>query len=286
MDLLVVHNPAAGRWKLVAPQLNRALRGHNVTVVHTDRQHQRVRALNPHSYDRIIAVGGDGTVNAVAQWILSRQSQTPLAVVPTGSANLLARTFKIPTTISRACKLAVTGTVTQIDVGKVNDQWMVVAAGIGQDAWAVTNTRSLHKRLFGFGAYFISLWQSIRRVNETNVSLTIDGQRLQQHAKTLFIMNFGKFLGIPLGPDISFTDGKFSLAIIRPIGWSDYPIMLARLLGRRFSYQQRLQYYAFQKLKIEYNGSLPLQIDGDAHPATSPIEVTVVPKALSLVVAK
>ena len=81
----------------------------------------------------IVAVGGDGTVNEVLQAIV--YSKIPLAIVPTGSGNGLARHCNIPLNIEQAVQLISTGHVLPIDIGKANDRFFISNAGVGFDAW-------------------------------------------------------------------------------------------------------------------------------------------------------
>lgn len=282
--ILIVFNPVAGARKRIRQQLEQALIGQSAQWCQTQPNGSHLSQLKASDYTRVIVIGGDGTVQQTAQWLIDQQSTTPLAIVPAGSANLLAGAFNIPRSIGLAVSTALQGTPTLIDVGLINQQQVfLVAAGFGSDALAIASTSRQWKRLFGFWAYVGGVWRGIFHFHERNFRLSIDGQHVQHHAKTVFIMNFGKFFNIQFGPDVSPNDGQFSVAVVRPVAWTDYPVILARLLGRQFDWQKRLTYYSGQRIEITCDRRVPFQADGETLGITSPVSITVLPKRLAIV---
>ncbi|MBI5621756.1 hypothetical protein HY933_02750, partial [Candidatus Falkowbacteria bacterium] len=280
MKILVIYNPVAGKKFAIEKSVKAALIDVDYDWLETNKSGTYLDTVDGGQYSRVIVIGGDGTVHTVANWILQNNYDLVLGVVPRGSANLLANCFRIPGNIGTAVALAVSGNYQTIDVGLINKQkYFLIAAGLGYDAWVIKNTRRAWKRLFGFWAYTLAMLQGLLHLRETNFFLTIDGQRHQYHAKTLFIMNFGKFLGFDLGPDISYSDGYLSVAVVRPVRWFDYGRMFGRLIGRKFYWQRRLEYFKFKRLQVNYDDrSALLQLDGEAEQLASPLEIEVIEK--------
>lgn len=282
--ILIVFNPVAGARKRIKWQLEEALAGQSAQWCQTEPDGSHLHLLTASDYTRVIVVGGDGTVQQTAQWLIDQQSTVPLAIIPAGSANLLAGAFNIPRSIGVAVSTALQGKPVCIDVGLINHrQVFLVAAGFGSDALAVAGTSRQWKRLFGFWAYVAGVWRGIFHFREKNFRLSIDGHQVQHHAKTVFIMNFGKFFNIQFGPDISPDDGRFSVAVVRPITWIDYPVILARVLGRKFDWQKRLVYYHGQRIEISCDRRIPFQADGETLDITSPVSITILPKRLAII---
>jgi len=284
MKILVIHNSVAGKKRKVVRTARRILQNFDYDWVETNKNGDYLEKIDGKIYNRVVVFGGDGTVHQTVNWILKNNYDLVLGVVPVGSANLLAKSFKIPSNVGLALDLALTGETETIDVGLINkEKYFIIAAGLGYDAWVIKNTKRAWKRLFGFFAYTISAWHGLFHLRETNFSFTIDGQRVQHHAKTVFIMNFGKFLGFGLGPDFSYNDGCFSLAVVRTVKPIDYVRMLGRLIGRKFNWEKRLDYYKFKRLQINYDKNILLQVDGEGWQAGSPIEIEVAKQKLKVV---
>lgn len=284
MKILVVYNPVAGRKGRVFQSVKKALAGIDYDWVETNRESNYLDKVDGKKYERVIVVGGDGTVHEVANWILKNNYNLILGIVPQGSANLLANCFKISRNVGLAVRMALAGKGKNIDVGLIDkEKYFLIAAGLGYDAWVIKNTERAWKRLFGFWAYTWSFVQGIFHAKEENFHLTIDGVRYQYHAKSIFIMNFGRFLGFDFGPDISYHDGYFSLAVVRPVKLLDYWKMFGRLVGHKYYWQRRLEYFKFKKLQVNYDERVLMQVDGEDFKAGSPVEIEVADKRLKIV---
>ncbi|MFA6533757.1 MAG: diacylglycerol kinase family protein [Patescibacteria group bacterium] len=284
MKVLVIYNPVAGKKKEIEKSVKQILADVDYNWLETNKAGDYLDGVDGGQYERVIAVGGDGTVYQVANWILKNNYNLILGIVPRGSANLLANCFKIPGNLGTAISLALSGQPQTIDVGLINKKtYFLIAAGLGYDAWVIKNTERAWKRLFGFWAYTIAMLQGLLSLRENNFSLTIDGVRHQAHAKTIFIMNFGRFLGFDFGPDISYDDGYLSLAVVRPVHFGDYFQMFGRLVGKKFYWQKRLEYYKFKRLQINYDRKVLAQVDGETVDLGSPAEIEVVEKKLKVV---
>ncbi|MEK7139497.1 MAG: diacylglycerol kinase family protein [Patescibacteria group bacterium] len=282
MTTLIIFNPVAGvRRRAIKQRLQRALGDLKYEWVDTNAQGTYLEPYQPADYERVVVIGGDGTVHEVAQWILAAGATTTIGIVSAGSGNLLARTLKLPRSTGLALHVALTGTAQAMDVGLINHgRYFLVAAGLGYDAWVIARAKRSWKRLFGFGAYTLALLQGLLHLREENFTLVVDGVRRQYHAKSIFIMNVGTFWGLPLAPDTSAYDGQGTVAVVRPVRWHDYVLMLGRIIGRQWHWEKRLEYHAFKKLKIEYNHRVPFQADGEAVTVKSPLEIDILPSKI------
>lgn len=284
MKLLVIHNPVSGSYKNVVNVVKKMTTDHQVLWLTTDKDNKYWSEINTWDFERIIVVGGDGTVHQVANYLLKNNIDIPVGIVPAGSANLLAAGFGLAKDVRKSMVTILTGQIKKIDVGLVNKEiYFLVAGGLGYDAQVISQTSRVAKRLFGFGAYSLAVLKNLFNISETNFSLNVDGLEHQHHAKTVFFMNIGQLLGRPLGPDVSPTDGVFTLAIVRPVKLKDYWRLFFKLITQKLSAEDRLNYYTFRRLKISCNEKVLLQLDGEIYNLQQPLEIEVVASRLSLV---
>ncbi len=229
----------------------------------------------------VIAAGGDGTVRSCTQGLLG--SDVPLAVIPTGTGNLLARGLDIPLDIAEAVEVALTGRPRSVDVGLANGEPFVVMAGMGLDARMVEDADPALKKRLGPLAYVITALRHIRRP-PFSVELDIQGEgSLSCRATMVLAGNFGELPGgISPFEDADPTDGRLEVLVVETrgvLGW--LRAMTAALLRgadgpiRRFS---------TAKLVINADRAELFELDGDERPATRKLEFAVEPGALRCIV--
>ena len=182
--------------------------------------------------DMVIVAGGDGTVRAVVEAL--RGHEASVALLPSGTGNLLARNLKLTLNdLPGSVKVAFTGVDRQIDLGmirigradKSRDQHaFVVMAGLGLDAKMIANTDEKLKAKAGWVAYIKALAASLRDPSELHLQFRLDdGPRRRTTVHTLILGNCGSLqANILLMPEAVLDDGKFDLMMTRPdgvLGW-------------------------------------------------------------------
>lgn len=180
----------------------------------------------------VIAAGGDGTVRAVAEVL--RDSGVRLAIVPSGTGNLLARNLELPLgSVDAATAIAFDGADHPIDVGvasitavdgKTTDHAFLVMAGVGLDAEMIARTRPDLKRQVGWLAYVDAGVRVIPEGEPFRIGYSLRGSPEQQAlASTVLIANCGSLPGnMQFLPDAELDDGILDIAIMRPkgmLGW-------------------------------------------------------------------
>ena len=211
--------------------------------------------------DLVLACGGDGTVTACAEGVAD--TGTPLAIIPIGTGNLLARNIGLPTDLDEALAVALGGAQQPIDAGRVNGRLFVVMAGLGLDAQMLAGTSEPLKKRFGWFAYAIS---AIRHLGGRPVRLTVStdgGRRRRMRANALIVGNVGWLRGgLPLLPDARPDDGKLDAVVLTvsgPVGWI---AVLADVLLRRPA-RGRVHRRQFTKLQVTLDTDQPWQLDGE-----------------------
>lgn len=242
-------------------------------------------AVEQGGYDLIVAAGGDGTVSAVANGLVGME--TPLAILPLGTGNVLARELGIPIDIDGACQLLVGAhAVIPIDAMQVGDQRYFTQVGVGIDALMIRDTRREAKRRFGRIAYVWTAFIRLLGFQPRLFTLACDGRPIRARASQVVVANSG-ILGQPpfrWGPNIRVDDGRIDVCIIRARTLWDY-VKLAWfvVLGQHRRSPNIRNLTAEQRVTIATKRPLPVQADGEIIGET-PIEVSVVPQALRVVV--
>lgn len=267
MKVLVVYNPAAGGGRERAlERLVAALRSRQaeVEVYRTKSpgdaiEHLRARA---HQGDVVVAVGGDGTTNEVINGL---QPGVPLAVMATGTANVLAKELGLPSQPEQVAELAVNGRSMEIWPGKLNGRRFLMWVGVGYDAWVVNSTDLNLKRRIGKGAYMLAMLSQISRYGSRHYAMTIDGHRYDCYSAIVANARYygGSFI---LSRVANITAPSLQVLLFQKPGrWTLIKSMLALLVGRMESMDgvQSLAAQSIQVGSVEGEKGEPLQADGD-----------------------
>jgi YegS/Rv2252/BmrU family lipid kinase len=252
---------------------------------HDDRLIDLVRDAVRGGCDLVVAAGGDGTVSAVADGLIG--TETPLGIVPLGTANVLARELGIPVDLEGACQLlAGDHALTKIDAMELGGKYYFTQVGVGIDAMMIRDTTREHKRRFGRVAY---LWTAVTRLvgfQPRRFQLRIDGTVSRPRASQVLVANSG-ILGQPpfrWGPDIRPDDGRLDVCVIRARTVLDYLVLGWHVLLGQHRRDPNVGYrVAEQAVEIATNAPMPVQADGEIVGET-PVTVKAVPGAVRVIV--
>jgi diacylglycerol kinase family enzyme len=179
--------------------------------------------------DVVIAAGGDGTVRAVAEGL--HGSGVPLALLPSGTGNLLARNMDLTLSdIPDSVRTAFTGKDRRIDLGLVDierpdgsreSHAFVVMAGIGLDAKMAANTDEELKKKVGWLAYIQPIVRALRDHEQVRVRYRVDDlPERTMSVHTVMVGNCGSLPGnVLLLPEAAIDDGVFDIVALRPKGF-------------------------------------------------------------------
>lgn len=288
MRLKFIANPVAGRGaKSKVAKVVERLRwdGHAVdlywTSVAGDAQAAaREAAQGP--YDRVLAGGGDGTLNEVFNGLAG--SSMPLAFIPLGTTNVLALELGLPREPVAAGKLAVEGIPTPVCNGKVGDHRFLLMAGIGFDAEAVRLVDLGLKRRAGKLAYVISALQAWWKNGDRPILLQDETGRLRTGFGAIVCKSRcygGRFVVTP-GASL-FSDRLDICLILRPGRWTLLRLALDIALGRVPGPPWAEQ---LQACTLQVSGAkAPVQVDGD-YLGETPVCLSVEADAVRLILPR
>ncbi len=178
--------------------------------------------------DVVFVCGGDGTVMAAVTAMAG--CDVPLAILPAGTGNLLARNLDLPINDEAAClRIGIGDRTRAIDVASIEDRKFAVMAGLGFDAAIMRDAPEGLKKAVGWPAYVVSAGKHLRG-RGIRVTITLDGGRpMHRRVRTVVVGNVGKLQGnIPLLPDAKPDDGILDVVVIATRNVLDW----ARVGGR------------------------------------------------------
>jgi len=238
--------------------------------------------------DRVIAVGGDGTVRIVADRLA--ESGIPMAVVPLGTANLLARNLDIPLSETEALEVAFGDRTWTIDLIKVTvdgvpGEHFAVIGGLGVDAMVMEETSPDLKDTIGAGAYFIAAAKALGRT-PINMRITLDDHRQhKRNAMVCAIGNVGMLTGnLILIPEARPDDGQLDVYVASPHRLSHWLRVLLRLITRRPRKDDRVDQWRATQVEVRLDHPDPYQLDGDVIGDCRRLRAEVTPGALTVCV--
>jgi diacylglycerol kinase (ATP) len=231
------------------------------------------------SPERVIAVGGDGTVSLVAQQLLN--SSILMGILRGGSANGMAEELKIPVDPILAIDIILNGKLKKCDVIKINENDICIhLSDLGLNARLVKYfDKSSFRGMWGYARMVLKiLWQ--RKL--LNAHIQADDLNINIPAYMVVIANASKYgTGAVINPEGLIHDGKFELVIVREISLIE--IFKMFLSNKRFD-PQKVEIFQTTKALITTNSEVHFQVDGEYKGKVKKINAEILPSALNLLV--
>jgi YegS/Rv2252/BmrU family lipid kinase len=231
--------------------------------------------------DLIFVWGGDGSVQRCIDAAVG--APVTLAILPAGTANLLANNLGIPIDLEQAVDVGLHGNDHTIDVGKMNGEHFAVMAGIGFDALMIRDADSGMKDRFGRAAY---IWTGARHIHSTPVrtKVRVDGRTwFDDKASCVLVANVGSLGGgVTAFDHASPDDGKLDVAVMTANGVWQWLRTLTRATVGDADKSPLVQMTQASKITVETRKRLPYELDGGARSKTNKLRVHVVPHAVTI----
>jgi diacylglycerol kinase (ATP) len=238
--------------------------------------------------DRVITAGGDGTVRIVADRLA--ETGIPMAVVPLGTGNLLARNLDIPLSEAEAVEVAFGDHTRDIDLIKVTvdgapAEHFAVIGGLGVDAMIMDETSPELKDVIGAGAYFIAAAKALGRT-PINMRITLDDHRpRRRNAMICAIGNVGMLAGnLTLIPSARPDDGRLDVYVASPHRLTHWIRVFLRLITLRPRADDRVDQWQATRVEVRLDHPDPYQLDGDVAGDCRTLRAEVCPAALTICV--
>lgn len=219
---LVIINPSAGlalKQKtiktLVVNKLSRL--GYSGDMFELNKDFEKnIENYNGSKADLVVAVGGDGTVKVAARTILQKNIKAPLAIIPFGSANVIAMVLGIPLVVNQALKqLDNIANTTQIDVGLINNRhYFLVGFSLGYISQVVTNTDEAMKKKLGFFSYVLRFMFNKIKIKKIKFKIIAGGRSFWIKGNSVVVFNALNYFGLKTKKIIDFQDGILNLYVL------------------------------------------------------------------------
>lgn len=236
-------------------------------------------------FDLFIAAGGDGTISGVASGLM--HTGLPLAILPVGTGNLLAREMNIPLNADGALKLITAAhRIRQIDAMEVGDRTFILNMSIGISSLSMFHTDREQKRRFGILAYVWNILLQVLGLRMRRFSVVVDGKLHNLRASEVMVTNGGLLAIEPFRwqEDITLDDGRIDVVVLRARSLWDILSLIVSTLLRRQNQNPVMQIFgANQSIVIRTGRALPVQGDGDIMGET-PVHIHVLPHAVNIIV--
>ncbi len=266
---LLIHNPAAGRFALSRRRLGALLE--QLLVMGISARAEAAGAGRdgsaPDLTDRELLVvhGGDGTVHQAIPWVL--EAGVKLAVLPAGTANVLAKELGIPRQPERALRLIAGGRTSRIHVGRARTasggvHYFHLMAGVGVDGYVISRTSPRLKRALGWASYWWSGLHAFRSIPLTPFRVSLDGD---SYEATFAVVSNCRYYGgqLLMAPGADVRDRCLDVCLFTSRDRWRLPAYLAGALGGRHVRLRDVVYRKASRALIEGDAAIPVQMDGD-----------------------
>ncbi len=226
----------------------------------------------------VVCVGGDGTVNETAQVL--KDSETALAIIPTGSGNGLARHLRIPMDYKKAIAELIEGKQVAIDTFLVNGRFAVNLVGVGFDALVAHRFAALKVR--GLKSYINTVIRSISDFEEMKF---IDVEGKQQRAWMMCIANSSQFgNNARIAPHAQVNDGLLDIVLVKRPSIMQMIPFAVKMFNGKLGTSNSYKCIKAKKYSAQFNNAQPLHIDGEPAGMVSSVEVRIIPQSLNIII--
>jgi len=288
--LLAISNPRSGGggYKRDLPLIMGALRGLGYDVDERLTQGEGdgirlARAGVEEGFDVVCAIGGDGTVNETINGLAG--TDVPLAIIPTGTVNVLATELGIPLDPPDAVRLLEAGTVSWIDLGLAGERYFGLMAGVGMDAAVVASLSPAMKKAFKEAAFAMQGLANYLTKEEPRIRVTCEERSVEGYFAVFGnASNYGGGFGIT--PLADMRDGLLDVCVLKDKSFlSTVSYWTAALINAHLRHP-KVEYFrteSAQIVTVEPDKEVLVQTDGEMA-GRLPLTCSVVPRALRVVV--
>ena len=288
MSIKLIINPNAGKGSAfkksqsIIAELKKRNVDFDYELTNAPREAVGIAREASEKFEKIVAVGGDGTINEVGEGVVGTDSI--FFVIPLGSGNDFANELKIPSKVNAAVDLLLKGSVRTIDVIKVNDRISLNTAGVGFNA-LVSNSVTQIKYLRGLSVYIWGVVKSAVRYEAIPMKIVINDKLIEERIFMVAICNSKREGGgFIVAPEAINDDGLFDVTYIREIGYLKLLLNISSALNGKLNKLDEVETIRSDKITIESEFPMPLHVDGEVVSMNSKyVEASILKGALRVI---
>jgi len=264
-NIIVILNPTAGNLETVRDWQERVesiAHGCPIRITsHAGEAEALARRAVEEGFGRIVAAGGDGTVNHVANGIAG--SNAALGILPMGTVNVFAMELGLPSDNLALCwTLIESGNMRLVDLPSANRKHFVQLGGIGLDAQAVKETSLAFKRSLGPLSYLISAAHIAARQAPR---LFIESENASVREGSFVLVGNGRLYGgpFPFFKQAIIDDGLLDVVVFRRLGYLEIIKYLHDVVFSSDIRVPEIEYFQTRHLRVSSEQDVPLELDGE-----------------------
>jgi len=283
---VIIVNPTAGagRGGRLVPWLREQLAASPGAELHVTRDASEPESLAAtaaeRGCERVVAVGGYGTIQAVINGLLGVAGNTELGVLPVGTGNDLARSLGLPSVADAAWQVAIGPYTRRIDVGHARNgdgrrRWFASAGGIGFDAQVAAAMATRHGWQAGRAGYLLTTLAELRRFENRRITMTLDGEPAEHQVLLVAIANGAYYGGgMRIAPDAKPDDGLLDLCVVGDISRLTAIRQLPNLYRGTHVRHPQVSLLRGRSIEVDGDGATRVHLDGEPF-GSLPLRVSV-----------
>ncbi|HEX4629717.1 MAG TPA: diacylglycerol kinase family protein [Chthoniobacterales bacterium] len=263
-NTIVILNPAArgARTQRLRTQVEKLARGAILCETSGAGEAERIaRNAVVEGYEKIVAAGGDGTVNEIVNGIAGHN--VTLGLLPIGTMNVFATELGLPLNDLAGCwKIIEENRTHRVDLPRANGQHFVQLAGVGLDAQAVKETSRAFKRSFGPLSYLIS---AVQVASRTPPVLRIESEDASTDEGSFVLVGNGRLYGgrFPFFKQALMDDGLLDVIVFKRLNYLDIIRYLQDVVFTPQISSPEVEYFKTKRLRVSSEETVPVEIDGE-----------------------
>lgn len=297
---VIVNPDSAGgatmkRWPRVSEKLERAIGKFDYDFTNAEGVATLLaNSAVKNGFDKIIVVGGDGTLHEVLQGLFENgvaiNPEITLGMLPSGAGADLVRTFGVSNDIDESIVRARGTKIKKIDLGlarfrdhngKDNSRYFINVADVGLGGEVAERVNNSPKVLGGFGAFLFSSVISFAVYKPKLVKITIDNETFEQNVTSIFVAN-GRFFGggMLIAPNAEIDDGLFDVIVIGELSKWDLVAFTPKLYSGKLLSIPGVKHFKTSNIMVDSHEDVLLNLDGE-QPGMTPVSFSVISKAVN-----
>jgi diacylglycerol kinase (ATP) len=238
------------------------------TTEHPGHARELAAEATAQKVERIIVLGGDGTINEVVNGILaSRCCEIPrIGIIPSGCANDFSKSLGIPQQLRDACRTIMNGKIRYVDVGQAGKHYFCMASSLG--LFADISAQSVHmRRLSGSLRYVAAGLGVIRKMTSGwQMDIKADGRTFSGTYGVLLVSNAPRFGGLTLVPQAKCDDGVFDCLLIEMPKKLEAISLIPVVLRKGLVRHKKVTTFQAKELSVSLDPGALLSNDGEVYP--------------------
>ena len=264
-DIVVILNPTAGNLETIREWQGRieSMVGRSPVRIssHAGEAETLARRAVKEGFARVVAAGGDGTVNHVANGIAG--SDAALGILPMGTVNVFAMELGLPANdLERCWEIVETGHTRLVDLPSANGKHFVQLGGVGLDAQAVKETTLAFKRSLGPLSYLIS---AAHIAGRQPPQLLIESEDAPVQEGSFVLVGNGRLYGgpFPFFKQAVFDDGLLDVVLFKRLGFLEIIKYLHDVVFSSDIRVPEIEYFQTRQLRVSSEQDVPVALDGE-----------------------